>query len=178
MIFQAFIRFPEENLPCSLRRHKTEIRSLAEQMVCGGFTVLAATISAGRGIYSSAPNEEILVLGSCGSFRRHKVAWIWLLIAGLLEVGWAIGLKYSDGFTKLWPSIWTAAGMLLSYLALAQAMKDLPVGTAYPIWTGIGAIGTAILGIVLFNEPRTLVKILSVMLITAGIIGLRFSGNS
>jgi quaternary ammonium compound-resistance protein SugE len=105
------------------------------------------------------------------------MAWIWLLIAGLLEIAWALGLKYSEGFTKLWPSVFTAIGMLLSYIALSQAMKTLPVGTAYPIWTGIGAVGTAIFGIILFNEPKTAMKFISVILITAGIIGLKMSSE-
>jgi quaternary ammonium compound-resistance protein SugE len=105
------------------------------------------------------------------------MAWIWLFIAGLLEIAWALGLKYSEGFTKLWPSVFTAIGMILSYIALSQAMKTLPVGTAYPIWTGIGAVGTAIFGIILFNEPKTVIKIISVVFIAAGIVGLKMSSE-
>lgn len=100
--------------------------------------------------------------------------WIVLLIAGLLEVGWAIGLKYSDGFTRLWPSVFTVASMSLSVFLLAIAMRSLPVGTAYAVWTGIGAVGTVILGIVLFGESASPGRLISVALIIAGIAGLKF----
>jgi len=101
------------------------------------------------------------------------MAWVALLIAGLLEVGWAIGLKYTEGFTKLGPSTWTIAAMVASVVLLGWAMKSLPVGTAYAVWTGIGAAGTVILGIVLFGEPATLVRLACVGLIVAGIVGLK-----
>jgi len=101
--------------------------------------------------------------------------WILLLFAGLLEVGWAIGLKYTEGFTKLWPSLGTAAAMILSLGLLGLAMKSLPVGTAYAIWVGVGAVGTVILGIVLFNEPVNALRIGSIVLIIAGLIGLKLA---
>ena len=101
--------------------------------------------------------------------------WFLLLLAGLLEIAWAIGLKYSDGFTKLWPSIWTSIAMLLSMVLLAIAMKSLPVGTAYAVWVGIGAVGTVILGIILFNESADFWRMASVALIVAGIIGLKLA---
>ena len=101
------------------------------------------------------------------------MAWIYLLLAGLFEVVWAIGLKYTDGFTRLGPSTWTIAAMIASVVLLAWAMKTLPVGTAYAVWTGIGAAGTVILGIVLFGEPATVVRLLCVGLILAGIVGLK-----
>jgi quaternary ammonium compound-resistance protein SugE len=101
------------------------------------------------------------------------MAWIYLVIAGLFEIGWAIGLKYTDGFTRLWPSLWTAASMILSVWLLAVALRSLPVGSGYAVWTGIGAIGTAFLGIYLFNEPVTLPRLASIGLIVAGIVGLK-----
>ena len=103
--------------------------------------------------------------------------WTLLFIAGLLEVAWAIGLKYTEGFTRLWPSIGTAAAMLASVGLLGIAMRDLPVGTAYAVWVGVGAVGTVVLGIVLFGESASLVRLLSVGLIVAGIIGLKLAGE-
>jgi quaternary ammonium compound-resistance protein SugE len=101
------------------------------------------------------------------------MAWLVLAVAGLFEVGWAIGLKYTDGFSKLWPSVATAAAMVVSVVLLGWAMRSLPVGTAYAVWTGIGAVGTVVLGIVLFGEPATLGRLACVTLIVAGIIGLK-----
>ncbi len=101
--------------------------------------------------------------------------WLILIVAGLLEIGWAIGLKYSEGFTKLWPSVWTSIAMILSMFLLAIAMRTLPVGTAYAVWVGIGAVGTVILGIVLFNESADFWRMASVVLIVAGIIGLKLA---
>jgi quaternary ammonium compound-resistance protein SugE len=103
--------------------------------------------------------------------------WTLLLIAGLLEVAWAIGLKYTEGFTRLWPSLGTAAAMLASVGLLGVAMRDLPVGTAYAVWVGVGAVGTVALGIVLFGESASLPRLLSVGLIVAGIIGLKLAGE-
>ncbi|KXJ55117.1 quaternary ammonium compound efflux SMR transporter SugE [Neptuniibacter pectenicola] len=101
--------------------------------------------------------------------------WFILILAGLLEIGWAIGLKYTDGFTRLWPSIGTLLLLLASFLLLAFAMKALPVGTAYAVWVGIGAIGTAIFGIFLFGESTDPLKLLSLSLIFIGIIGLKLA---
>jgi quaternary ammonium compound-resistance protein SugE len=101
------------------------------------------------------------------------MAWIYLLIAGLFEVAWAIGLKYTDGFSRLWPSVGTIASMIISLGLLGLALKSLPVGTAYAVWTGIGAIGTAALGIYLFQEPATALRLASIGLILAGIVGLK-----
>lgn len=101
--------------------------------------------------------------------------WILLVIAGLFEVAWAIGLKYTEGFTKLWPSVGTLAAMALSVILLGLAMRSLPVGTAYAVWTGIGAVGTVILGIVLFAEPATAARLACVGLIVAGILGLKLT---
>lgn len=103
------------------------------------------------------------------------MAWLLLMIAGLLEVGWAIGLKYTEGFTRLWPSLFTGAAMILSLALLGIAMKTLPVGTAYAVWVGVGAVGTAILGIVLFAEPATAGRLVSLALIIAGIVGLKLA---
>lgn len=102
------------------------------------------------------------------------MAWASLVVAGLFEVGWAIGLKYTDGFSKLWPSLWTLASMIVSLVFLEYALRTLPVGTAYAVWVGIGAVGTAILGMLLFNESRDLARILCLLLIVAGVIGLKF----
>jgi len=103
------------------------------------------------------------------------MAWILLVLAGLFEVGWAIGLKYTDGFTQLWPTIGTVAAMGISLGLLGVAMKSLPVGTSYAVWVGVGAVGTAILGIVLLGEPASLGRLLSLGLIVAGIVGLKLA---
>jgi quaternary ammonium compound-resistance protein SugE len=105
------------------------------------------------------------------------MAWIYLVIAGLLEIFWAISLKYTDGFSKLWPSVSTVAGMIASFYFLAQALKTIPVGTGYAIWTGIGAAGTAVLGMMLFAEPATLARLFCIGLIVVGIIGLKLAAN-
>lgn len=101
------------------------------------------------------------------------MAWLILIVGGLFEVGWAIGLKYTEGFTRLWPSLWTALAMVISLWLLGIAMKTLPVGTAYSVWVGVGAVGAVILGIVLFGESANAVRLISIGLIIAGIIGLR-----
>jgi quaternary ammonium compound-resistance protein SugE len=101
------------------------------------------------------------------------MAWIWLAAAGLLEVVWAIGLKYTDGFTRLLPSAVTLAAMAASVYFLALAVRTIPIGTGYAVWTGIGAVGVAILGMILFGEPRTFLRIMSIVLIVAGIAGLK-----
>ncbi len=103
------------------------------------------------------------------------MAWVLLVIAGLFEVGWAIGLKYTEGFTRVWPTVWTALSMVVSLWLLGIAMKTLPVGTAYGIWVGVGAVGTAALGIVLLDEPVNIGRILSLGLIIAGIVGLKLA---
>lgn len=100
-------------------------------------------------------------------------AWLVLFIAGLCEVGWAVGMKYTDGFSRLWPSVWTVIGMVASVVLLGWSLKSLPLGTAYAVWTGIGAVGTAILGIYLFGESRDVARLLSIGLIVAGIAGLK-----
>ena len=101
------------------------------------------------------------------------MAWVYLLVAGLFETGWAIGLKYTEGFSRLWPSLLTLAAMVVSFVFLSLALKTLPVGTGYAVWTGIGAVGTVILGIVLFGEPATLAWLACIGLIVAGILGLK-----
>ena len=101
--------------------------------------------------------------------------WLILVAAGLFEIGWAIGLKYTEGFTRPWPSVATAFAMIVSLGLLGIAMKSLPVGTAYAVWVGVGAVGTAILGIVLFGEPANGARLLSLALILAGIIGLKLA---
>lgn len=103
------------------------------------------------------------------------MAWIILFAAGLFEIAWVVGLKYSHGFTRLTPSILTVIAMVISLVLLAQAMKTLPMGTAYAIWTGIGAIGATILGIYLFKEPASAVRLISLSLIIVGIVGLKLS---
>ena len=101
--------------------------------------------------------------------------WLWLIIAGLLEVAWAVGLKYTDGFSRLWPTVATVVLMLGSFWCLAQAVKALPLGTSYAIWTDIGAVGTAIAGIILFKEPATVARLVCIGVIVAGIVGLRLT---
>ena len=105
------------------------------------------------------------------------MAWMTLVLAGLCEVGWAVGLKYTQGFTRVWPSVWTAASMVASVVLLGRAVRTLPIGTAYAVWTGIGAVGTAILGIVLLGDSRAWPRLACIALIVAGIAGLRlFAG--
>lgn len=101
------------------------------------------------------------------------MAWALLFVAGLFEIGWAIGLKYTEGFTRLWPSVWTGTAMVVSVVLLALAVRSLPIGTAYAVWTGIGAAGTVILGIVLFGEPATALRLVFVAMIVGGIVGLK-----
>lgn len=101
--------------------------------------------------------------------------WLLLVLAGLFEVGWAIGLKYTDGFTRLWPTLGTVAAMVISLGLLGLAMKSLPVGTSYAVWVGVGAVGTAILGIVLLGEPANVGRLVSLGLIVAGIVGLKLA---
>lgn len=103
------------------------------------------------------------------------MAWVLLLVAGLLEVGWAIGLKYTEGFTRLWPSVFTLTAMTGSVVLLGIAMKSLPVGTSYAVWVGVGAVGTAILGIMLFGESASVGRLASLGLIVAGIVGLKLA---
>jgi len=103
------------------------------------------------------------------------MAWIYLVIAGLFEIAWAIGLKYTEGFTRLWPSAGTVAAMIVSFLFLAESLKSIPVGTGYAVWTGIGAAGTAVMGMILFDESRELVRILCILAIVAAIAGLKVS---
>ena len=101
------------------------------------------------------------------------MAWTYLIIAGLFECGWAVGLKYSEGFTKLMPSLLTIAAMGISLWLLSLAMKSIPVGTAYAVWTGIGAVGVAVIGMIFLGESREVLRILSLLLIVAGIVGLK-----
>ncbi|WP_054029599.1 quaternary ammonium compound efflux SMR transporter SugE [Desulfatitalea tepidiphila] len=103
------------------------------------------------------------------------MSWVILFIAGLLEIGWAIGLKYTDGFTKPWPAFGTVISLVASFLLLGLALKTLPVGTAYAIWVGIGSVGTALLGILLFGESTDVLKLVSLGLICAGIVGLKLA---
>ncbi len=117
------------------------------------------------------------------SFRLYfllggeNMAWIYLFIAGVFEIIWAIGLKYSQGFTRLYPSLITIGGMGISFYLLSLATKTLPIGTAYAVWTGIGALGAALLGILLFNEPLNIMKVVFLCLILIGILGLKLTSS-
>jgi quaternary ammonium compound-resistance protein SugE len=102
-----------------------------------------------------------------------RSAWLALGLAGLFEIGWAVGLKYTEGFTRLWPSIGTGVALVLSMALLGLALRVLPLGTAYAVWTGIGTVGTALLGIVLFREPATVARLVCIGLILTGIVGLK-----
>jgi quaternary ammonium compound-resistance protein SugE len=106
------------------------------------------------------------------------MAWVLLFIAGLFEVGWAVGLKYTDGFTRLWPSVGTGVALVASMLLLASAVRTLPLGTAYAVWTGIGTVGTAVLGIVPFREPATAMRLVCITMIVAGIVGLKLASST
>jgi quaternary ammonium compound-resistance protein SugE len=103
------------------------------------------------------------------------MAWVILFTAGLLEVGWAIGLKYTEGFTRLWPTVGTVLAMIVSMWLLGLATKSLPVGTAYAVWVGIGAVGTVVLGIALLGESANIARLVSVALIVIGVVGLKFA---
>ncbi|MCE2693139.1 MAG: quaternary ammonium compound efflux SMR transporter SugE [Verrucomicrobiaceae bacterium] len=104
--------------------------------------------------------------------------WLHLIIAGLLEVAWAVALKQTEGWTRLWPSVITALLMIASFFFLSLALRSLPIGTAYAIWTGIGAVGTALIGIFVFGEPRTAARLVCIVLIVAGIVGLKLASSS
>jgi quaternary ammonium compound-resistance protein SugE len=103
------------------------------------------------------------------------MSWLVLVLAGLLEIAWAVGLKYSHGLTRLWPSVATGVALAGSMGLLALAMRTLPLGTAYAVWTGIGTVGTAVLGVVLFREPATAMRLTCIALIVAGIVGLKLA---
>ena len=103
------------------------------------------------------------------------MAWVYLVVAGLFECGWALGLKYSDGFTRLVPSLFTIAAMVLSFWLLSLAMRSIPIGTAYAIWTGIGAVGVAVIGMLFLGEPREILRIACLLLIVTGMVGLKLT---
>lgn len=103
------------------------------------------------------------------------MAWILLIIAGLFEIAWAVGLKFTDGFTRLWPTVWTVAALVVSMVLLGLAARTLPIGTAYAVWTGIGAVGTVICGMVFFNDPATAMRLACLGLIVIGILGLKLA---
>jgi quaternary ammonium compound-resistance protein SugE len=133
----------------------------------------------GYACISKADGSRVLDLqhqsGTAHPRKGDRMAWIILVLAGLFEVGWAIGLKYTEGFTRLWPIVWTAVAMIISLWLLGLAMKSLPIGTAYSVWVGVGSVGTVILGIVLLGEPVNVARLISIMLIIAGIIGLKLA---
>jgi quaternary ammonium compound-resistance protein SugE len=105
----------------------------------------------------------------------QTIAWVVLVVAGLLEIGWAVGLRYTEGFTRLWPTVATGVALIASMTLLGIAVRTLPLGTAYAVWTGIGSVGTAVLGIVLFREPATVMRLACIALIVAGIVGLKLA---
>ncbi|AXG78054.1 DMT family transporter [Streptomyces paludis] len=105
------------------------------------------------------------------------MAWVLLIVAGLLEIGWSIGMKFTEGFTRLWPSVFTGAGIVLSMVLLAQAAKTLPIGTAYGVWVGIGAAGAAVVGMVALGEPATAARIFFVCLLLVAVVGLKVTSG-
>jgi len=105
------------------------------------------------------------------------MAWIYLIVAGILEIGWAIGLKYTEGFTRLWPSVGTIAAMIVSFALLSLALRTIPVGTGYAVWTGIGAAGTALIGMCFLGESRDVLRVLCLVLIVAGVLGLKLAAS-
>jgi quaternary ammonium compound-resistance protein SugE len=106
------------------------------------------------------------------------MAWVYLVIAGLLEIGWAVGLKYTEGFSRLWPSVATVCALIASLGLLGAALKSIPLGTGYAVWTGIGAAGTAAIGMAFLGESREVLRILSIVLIITGVVGLKFASTS
>src|SRR5262245_32106270 len=135
-----------------------------------GQTLAIAVAIARAAITGTAARQRIRTRHGA---EGHALAWIYLVVAGLMEIGWAIGLKYTEGFSRLLPSIGTAFCIVFSMVFLGLALKTLPVGTAYAVWTGIGAVGTALLGIYLFDEPATVLRLGCIGLIFTGIIGLK-----
>jgi quaternary ammonium compound-resistance protein SugE len=105
--------------------------------------------------------------------KGDGMAWVTLFVAGLTEIAWAVGLKWSAGFTRLWPSVWTVVNMVLSFVLLSRALREIPLGTAYAVWTGIGAAGTAIIGMTFLGEPLTLPRVACIGLVVLGIVGLK-----
>ncbi len=103
------------------------------------------------------------------------MAWVYVVVAGVFEIVWITGLKYTDGFTRLWPSVGTVAAIIVSMVCLALAVRVIPIGTAYAVWTGIGAAGAVIMGMILFNEPRDMARVLFIVLIVLGVVGLKLS---
>ncbi len=117
-------------------------------------------------------------LSSMGdSSHTMLMSWFILFLAGLLEVVWAVGLKFTEGFSRLWPSVLTLVAMLGSIVLLSYALKAIPLGTAYAVWTGIGAVGVALVGMLIFKEPRTVARVVCILLIVVGIVGLKFYGD-
>lgn len=106
------------------------------------------------------------------------MAWVYLMVAALFEIAWAVGLKYTEGFTRLWPSVLTAGAMIVSLVFLGKAVKELPIGTAYAVWTGIGAAGTALLGMLVLGEERSVARLLCLAAIVGGVVGLKFVSGS
>lgn len=106
------------------------------------------------------------------------MSWLYLFIAGLFEIAWAIGLKYTEGWSRLWPSVATAVLMIASFYFLSLAVRTLPIGTAYAVWTGIGTVGAAVLGMVLFDEPRDVLRVLCILLVIGGIAGLKLTSST
>ncbi len=135
-----------------------------------------------------SPGVSTLVTSLCGALvgarnelasqstliHNSTMAWTFLIIAGILEIGWAIGLKYTEGFSRLWPSVATLGAMIVSIALLSVALKTIPVGTGYAVWTGIGAAGTAIIGMAFLGESRETLRMLCILLIIAGVLGLKF----
>lgn len=123
--------------------------------------------------------------GACGSLTAYleelinvmKMDWIYLFIAAMFEMGWAIGLKYTEGFTHLWPSVFTILGTISSFFFLSMAVRNLPIGTAYAVWTGIGTVGTVLFGIFFLGEPKDLTRVVCILLIVAGIVGLKVTSE-
>ncbi len=126
----------------------------------------------------NAPPRLSLRSLECRLVLPPTLSWTYLLIAGLAEIGWAVGLKYTEGFSRPLPTAATVAGMVVSFYFLALAMRDIPLGTAYAVWTGIGAVGTVILGMILFGEPRDLSRLACIALILAGVVGLKALSGS
>jgi quaternary ammonium compound-resistance protein SugE len=125
----------------------------------------------------TTPCTERKLLGTTPHFLEAGMAWVVLFVAGLFEVGWAVGLKYTEGFTRFWPTVGSAVSMVISLGLLGVALRTLPLGTAYAIWTGVGTVGTVLLGIALFGESASALRLACVGLILAGIVGLKLVPN-
>jgi len=152
--------------------HAAQVSSLTPEQ-CGNLNDTPRALRGACHIVSGVGGQSIRATESANGYALPIMAWIWLFLAGVFEIMWAVGLKESAGLTRVWPTIFTIVALIVSMALLAMAVRTLPIGTAYAMWTGIGAVGTATLGIVLYDEPRDAARLVCLAMIVAGIVGLK-----